>query len=241
MTSQRIIEQIAVTAELCGAELSKAAIDVMLDDLSIYSDNQVLQSLAMVRRSGRFSLSSIIENIDDGRPNPEEAWAMIPRSEDETVVMTSEMVIAFGVAQPLLAEGDRVAARMAFLEKYREELKKSRALGQAVKWSASLGFDKDQREQALTEAVESGKLKARHARKLLPSSTFKLNADGRKLLGVIKDTDVPAGEEFSEFDTVEKIKERFLSTDKPKEKPKVINDVDFKEIVDKLGRLKKVI
>lgn len=104
----------------------------------------------------------------DGRPGPEEAWSMIPRDEATSVVWTDEMSQAFGVALPLLEEGDQIAARMAFLERYRTLMQKARDSGEPVNWWPSLGTDQRGREVALLEARDKGRLTHEHVAGLLP-------------------------------------------------------------------------
>lgn len=111
----------------------------------------------------------IIELIKpDGRPGADEAWAMIPRDEYASVVMTEEMAEALHIAQPLLDEGDQVAARMAFKEAYARIVDAAKRDGRPVKWFPSLGQDKEGREAVLAEAVRLGRIGAEHAIGLLP-------------------------------------------------------------------------
>lgn len=121
--------------------------------------------------AGKFSPkpSDLIARIQaqDGRPGAEEAWSMMPRDEDTSVVWTEEMAQAFGVAGPLLADGDAIAARMAFLERYRTLVQEARDARKPVRWEPSLGHDPAGREGALLRAVELGRISAQHARGLL--------------------------------------------------------------------------
>lgn len=105
---------------------------------------------------------------DDGRPGPDEAWAMIPHDEDGSVVWTAEAAKAFAVAQPLIAAGERIAARMAFLEVYRREVDEARQAKRPVQWTPSLGHDPTQRDAALVTAVERGRLTVEQAQALSP-------------------------------------------------------------------------
>jgi hypothetical protein len=170
MASKALLQAIAVCAELTRTQLSEAAVRVLVDDLSRYPEAQVLHALSRCRRELRsgLTLADILARLDDGRPGPEEAWAMIPRDEATSVVWTEEMSQAWGVAQPLLAEGDQVAARMAFLEHYRGIVQAARDRGQPPRWTPSLGHDPAGREEVLVRAVELGRLSAAHVAGLLP-------------------------------------------------------------------------
>jgi len=170
MASKTLLEAIAVTAELTQTVLSKAAAKVMADDLANYPEPQVLAALTRCRRElkGRLTIADVLTRLDDGRPGPEEAWAMLPRDEATTVVWTEEMATAMGVAQPLLDKGEDIPARMAFKEAYTKLVQEARDARRPVKWTASLGHDPRGREQVLTEAVERGRLPAAHVAGLLP-------------------------------------------------------------------------
>ena len=171
MASSRLIEAIAVTAELCGRTFTPAAAKLLADDLSTYDEQPVLRALSRCRRElkpGQFCLEAITSRIDDGRPGPEEAWAMLPHDEYKTVVWTDEMVSAWSVALPLIEEGEMVMARMAFKEAYAKAITEAREQRIPVKWTASLGHDKNGRESALLDAVEKGRLTSNQAKILLP-------------------------------------------------------------------------
>ena len=97
---------------------------------------------------------------DDGRPGPEEAWALALRADDEarTIVWTAETAEAYGICRVILHAGDEVGARMAFREAYARLVTTARAKRQPVRWSPSMGHDEAQRDEALRLAVESGRL-----------------------------------------------------------------------------------
>ena len=161
---RKLLESIAATAEIMGREISPSAAMVMAQDLEKYPADVVAQALANLRRDAkaRFSTGAVIEQIEklqpDGRPGADEAWAMIPQDEAATVVWTDEMAQAFGIAWPLLAEGDKIGARMAFRDAYNRIVEQNKRSGTAVRWVPSLGHDPAGRETALTEAVRLGRL-----------------------------------------------------------------------------------
>lgn len=165
----KVIEAIAVTAELTGTTLSEAAARVFANDLGRYPLDQVLGALDRCRKElrGRLTLADVILRLEDGRPGAEEAWSMLPRDEASSVVWTKEMQAAWGVASSLMGDDD-VAARMAFLEHYRKHVQLARDAGTPVEWQVSLGHDVQGREVVINEAVAKGRLTADHARILLP-------------------------------------------------------------------------
>lgn len=114
-------------------------------------------------------VAAIEANEPDGRVGAEEAWAMYPHDEASSAVITNEMAEAMQVAQPLLNEGDKIGARMAFKETYNRLISQNKLNGVAPKWFASLGHSKEGREVAIKDAVLKGRLTQDHATSLLPS------------------------------------------------------------------------
>jgi hypothetical protein len=168
--TRTLTEAIAVTAELTGTVMSEGAARVMANDLARFPEQQILQALTRCRRElkGRLTIADVLTRIDDGRPGPEEAWAMIPQSEAQSVVWTDEMTEAFGAAYPLIRAGEIIPARMAFLERYKTLVRDARDSGVPVRWIASLGHDADGREAVLLEAQKLGRLNAGYVAGLLP-------------------------------------------------------------------------
>lgn len=110
---------------------------------------------------------------EDGRPGPEEAWAIALTGADEraTVVWTDEMAQAWGIALPVLNAGDQVGARMAFREAYARLVDAARRLRLPVAWSPSLGHDPATRDEAIEQAVQRGQLaRADYPRLAAPSA-----------------------------------------------------------------------
>ncbi len=170
MPSSAVIEAIAVTAELCGRTFSPAAAAVFAGDLDGFSEQAVLVALTRCRKEvrGMLTLQDVVSRIDDGRPGVEQAWAMLPHDENTSTVWTEEMAQAWGVSMPLLNDGDRVGARMAFKEAYTKQVAEARDQKLPAKWTASFGRDVGGRQAALIEAVRHRRLPLEHAVQLLP-------------------------------------------------------------------------
>lgn len=171
---KKLLEALAATVEVMGQQISPIAISMMAKDLSVYRPDDVIAALQIVRTgSQRFSLKAIVDALDkvcpDGRPGADEAWAMIPRDEHVSAVMTEEMSEAMGIAQPLLDEGDQVAARMAFKDAYNRIVETNKMSGVDPKWFPSLGCDAEMRVTVMNEAVRLGRLTADHAAKSVPA------------------------------------------------------------------------
>lgn len=170
MPSIELIQAVAVTAELCGRVFSEGAARMFVQDLSGFPEHAVLKALSRCRREvkGLLTIQDVVTRIDDGRPGVEEAWSQMPFNESQSVVWTDEGCRAFGIASPLLDEGDKVAARMAFKEAYTRMVGEARDAGRAVSWTPSLGFDKNGHAAVLSEAVSLGRLSYSHAESLVP-------------------------------------------------------------------------
>ena len=171
---RQLVEQLAITAELMGQQLSPVAVTSMAQDLSQYPIDVVISALTNLRRQskGRMTLAAIIEQVErlqsDGRPGADEAWAMIPKDEYGSCVWTTEMQEAWGIALPLLKDGDKISARMAFKDAYTRITDTNKAQGIAPVWEPSLGDDKEGREFVLKEAERLGRLRHGHVAGLLP-------------------------------------------------------------------------
>jgi hypothetical protein len=165
-----LIEAIAVTAEVCGHSLSPAAVNMLAGDLSDFDETAILSALSRCRMElhGRLRLSDILVRIDDGRPDAEQAWEMLPKSELASVVWTDEMARASGAALPLLSSGDVSGARTAFRDAYTKAVLEARMKREPVRWIPSLGTSVADRASVLLDAVKKGRLAAAHAEKLLP-------------------------------------------------------------------------
>lgn len=174
--SVQTLKALMVTAELLNTDLSEAAMRVMEMDLSEYEEGTVLQALTQCRRelTGRLTLAAILERIQgaDGRPGPDEAWAIAAQAADEaeTVVWTDEMARAYHqAAYPLLANGDKIGARMAFREAYAKMVKEAQSSRIKPRWAPTLGTDPQRRQEAIRRSVELRRMTADSAQKLLPS------------------------------------------------------------------------
>ena len=120
MTIQTVLEAITVTAELTQTELSTSAKVAMAEDLALYPEHSVLSALRRCRREvrGKLTMADVLTRLDDGPPGAEEAWALYPKDEYSSAAVTNEMHLAMSAAWPLIQDGDKIAGRMAFKERY---------------------------------------------------------------------------------------------------------------------------
>lgn len=140
----------------------RAVADHSLDELRVAFDAHVKDP-----QRGHFmpAPANILAQIagraaDDGRPGADEAWAiaLVAKDEAETVVWTAETAAAWGIAKPVLANGDEVGARMSFRDAYHRLVNEARAGHRATAWNVSIGFDPARRDLALEHAVNVGRL-----------------------------------------------------------------------------------
>lgn len=159
-----------IVAEVLGQEMKPAAAAVMAGMLSAETPESLTQALDRCMREcrGRLTLADITDRLPGQHLSPNEAWALCPRDEASTVVWTDEICSAYGVAEPLLRQGDQVGGRMAFLEAYRRGVAESQAAGRKPKWSPSFGHNESQRTSALLDAAKLGRLPAAYVERMLP-------------------------------------------------------------------------
>lgn len=166
MEKSEILKALVVTIELCGgSELSQEALEVFVEDLSEYQDKEVMKALLRCRKEvrGRFSMADVISRITSPWPTADEAWALCPKGETESVVWFDECAFAYGATENLAT--DQVARRMAFKDAYERELAQTDR--KKPKWWSSLGTDKQHRARAIEDAISRGRLSEK-SRALLP-------------------------------------------------------------------------
>lgn len=150
----RLLEIVRATGEIYSRQVSVAAALMFLADLDHFTSQEVIAALSKCRKELRMfpSVAEVISRVDDGRPGVEEAWGMIPKSEDDSVVWTDEMAEAWGSCRGMI-EHDPVAARMAFKETYTKIVAEKRNQGKKPNWFPSLGLHVNLREVALVHAA----------------------------------------------------------------------------------------
>ena len=182
-----VAKALAITAEIIGTEWSKEAAKMIAGQLETYPEHAVMDALARCRCEikGRLTLADILDRIPGQHPGVEEAWAMVSKvmnNEQISVCWTEDMREAYGTVAPLV--DDKVAARMAFKEKYGTLIAQRRAMGKPPTWCVSLGFDRSMRDEAVKEAQAKNLISAGYASKLLAHDVQKETAV--KLLEEVK-------------------------------------------------------
>lgn len=160
MASSNLIAAIITTAEVMGQEIGENAAKMMVQDLSEYEESEVFVALKRCRQEvkGKLTIADVIQRIDFGHIGAEEAWALCPKSEMDTVVWTKEISDAYFVALPILENGDKIAARMAFIEAYKRNVSDSKKNKIKANWYSSLGWDTQSRITVIEKAQQLGRL-----------------------------------------------------------------------------------
>ena len=111
---------------------------------------------------------------------------MTTNDEFETVVLTDEIQLALAAAKPILDGGDKIGARMAFIDAYQRFVGQAREDAKPVNWHVSVGFDSNRRIQAVTKAVELKRIPQDHGQKYLADlSIVPVTEDGRAIAGLL--------------------------------------------------------
>lgn len=212
---------IVATAETLGQTISAAAAEMMADDLAEFPPPLIASALRACRKelTGKLTLAAILQRVHgaDGRPEPNEAWAIAMQSMDEaeTVLITPEIQLAASVAAPLYRDRDKVGARMTFLATYERLVIAARLQGNPVQWGLSLGHSPDGRALAIEEAQRLGRLPAPVAQQLLAHHRLKpTTSDGCAIAGLITGDVVEASPNVRE--NLDKIRKRLKRREKAK-------------------------
>src|SRR5580692_1153047 len=95
---REIIQIVKATGEIYGRTVSDAAATMFLVDLAGFNSEEIKAALAKCRKELKTfpSVADVISRIDDGRPGIEEAWALVPKDEEGSVVWSDEIAEAYG-------------------------------------------------------------------------------------------------------------------------------------------------
>lgn len=166
-------ELLLLMAEYHKEDLSPARLTMFCEDLKSYDIDQVKKSWAAYRmeprNKGMPTPAQIVDNFQDGRPSAQEAWALIPRNEEGSVVWSEEMRFAFGDSQSLLQSNPN-GAFFVFRDSYDRRVRVARHAGEPPRWSPSFGFNVAGRAAAIKESVDKGRLSFSQAKRMLPEA-----------------------------------------------------------------------
>lgn len=163
-----------LTAEYDLPPFGSERIQMWMEGLSQYPAGSVSKSVANHIRTSRFKpqLADIVAGCDaQVKVNwlgADEAWALMPKSENESAMLTDEIAQAMAAASPLLAAGDRIAARMAFRDAYNRLVEQAKIDGRMPRHFPSFGADVAGRVTMLSNAVRAGQITLDHATEVSP-------------------------------------------------------------------------
>lgn len=108
------------------------------------------------------------------RPTSEIAWgiALKASNESDSVLWTDDIAQAMEACRYQLQAGDKIAARMAFKEKYEQLVSAAEKRGESVKWWVTFGFDKSRRTGVVEEGLRQGLISPQQAQAILPPEDF---------------------------------------------------------------------
>lgn len=174
-TKVEIAKAIALlTAEYDLPAFGPERITMWMEALACFPDGVVTKATTHYIKSNKFKpqLADIIEGcakqLDGNWLGADEAWALMPKDEHSSAMLSPEMAEALALAQPLIAKCDYTAARMAFKDAYTRLMEKAKLEGRMPAYFPSFGADPGRRVTMLVTAVQKGQVSAEDAAKMLP-------------------------------------------------------------------------
>lgn len=149
-------------------------LEMWWDALKGFPDGAVQAAAAQHLKTSHFKpqLADIVKGcaaqLDGHWIGADEAWALMPKSEQDSAMLTDEIAQAMAAASPLLEAGDKVAARMAFKDAYGRLVEKAKIEGRAPRFFPSFGADTLGRVTMLGNAVRTGQISLDRATEALP-------------------------------------------------------------------------
>lgn len=185
--TKTILQALVVAFGFTGQSVQPEVLAEMAKDLSRYPEADVVRALRRCRTELRhIQFNDILDRLPNQHPGKEEAWSLVQKAvyhEDLTICWTTLMAEASRGVFPL--KEDRVAARMAFIEKYQQLVSEARDRRQPPQWQISEGYDKSLRQEAVVEARRNNQIDEATATRLLTRDLTKEEA--AKLLDDLHD------------------------------------------------------
>lgn len=186
--------------------ISPAAKAMFFTDLQAYPLHLIeaaLQAHRVDPDRGRFTPkpADIASQIERRRAvqwlGADEAWAQVPKVEGQPGILNEVTAQALAVAAPLLAEGDDVAARMAFKSTYNRLTERAKLEKRAPQYFLSPGGTFEEQQAVLADAERQGLLppRAKHDMPALPPPSPAGIARVRSMLSNLTKKVVPNGNE----------------------------------------------
>ncbi len=169
-----------LTTEYDLTPFSEDRVDMWMSALQKFPAGSVRRATEDFIKSSKFKpqLADIVERcaaqIAGNWLGADEAWAMMPKSEADSSLMTNEIAQAMAAATPLLEAGDRIAARMAFRDAYNRLTEQAKIEGRQPVYFASFGTETQGRLQMLANAVNARHMALEAAVEALPEYGYDL-------------------------------------------------------------------
>jgi hypothetical protein len=163
-----------LTAEYGLEPFSRDRIDMWMNALLGFPAGSVAKSAANYMRTNKFKpqLADIVQGCMAQTPSAwisaDEAWALMPKSEMDSCMLNDETAQAMAAASPLLAAGDRIAARMAFRSTYERLVEQARIDCRQPRYFPSFGSEITGRATMLGNAVRAGHMQLEAALNVAP-------------------------------------------------------------------------
>ena len=153
----------AMEASANGKILSPKVMSMIFEDFEPYSLHTIINALAHHRRICKYAptVADITAIITPELPNPhigaDEAWALAKLAMDNnnSVVVTPEILQAMDIASEVFNQRDENPARMAFRDAYTRIVRES---PEKPAWFVSAGNDKSLTECVVRDAIRLGRL-----------------------------------------------------------------------------------
>jgi len=145
-------------------EIVGPRLEMWWEALKAFPDGAVMAAAIQHLKSSHFKpqLADIAKlcaaQLDGQWLGVDEAWALMPKSEHESAMLTNEIAQAIAAATPLIESGDRVAARMAFKDCYGRLVERAKLEGRQPRYFPSYGTDRHGVVSMLAKAVQTGQV-----------------------------------------------------------------------------------
>ena len=164
---EQLVVGIAATAEAMGTPLSEATLVVMAGDLVEFPLGDVMEALRRTRREhpGRLTIAAVFERLRNAPRvmTADEAWSLClrkePWNEERTCILPRAALVAWYAAADAYRDGDKIGARMAFKGAWPAAVAEH---GREI--AISEGWDREDRDRAIEQAVAEGMIAADTAR-----------------------------------------------------------------------------
>lgn len=155
-------------------------LEMWWESLKGFPDGAVSSAVSQYLKTSHFKpqLADIVKLCEGmsggGWLGVEEAWALMPKHESESAMLTDEIAQAIAVATPLIEQGDRVAARMAFKDAYTRLVERAKLEGRQPRYFPSYGTDKHGAVAMLAKAVQVGQIPLERALEWKPEAATEI-------------------------------------------------------------------